>query len=110
MAAVVAAQDGENIMPKHKYIATFADGSIATRTSDREYTVAIQSSWLRDNGERYFYVSFAADASKAQPHYPVWSGCYRGMSSARRAVKMRERDAQLAAMQFKTEIVQAVKS
>lgn len=97
-------------MPKFKYIATFADGSIATRASEREYSVAIKSSWTRENGEPGFYVSFAADESKAQPHYPIWSGCFRGMSSARRAVKMRERNDKLAEMNFKTEIVQAVKS
>ena len=94
----------------NKYTATFADGSIITRKSDRGYAVAWRATWTNLEGNPRSETGFSSSTEhatkNARPVLPY--GTWRGMSSKDRAFANQQNAKFLAGANLKVEIVPTI--
>lgn len=93
----------------NKYTATFSNGDVIRRSTNRTYAVAWRASWNRPSGDRINMTGFSADASKVKPDKPNKHWISPRAHSANERARLRaENEAHLVAIGFTVEVVPAV--
>jgi hypothetical protein len=91
----------------NKFQATFADGTVITRGTEREYGAAWRATWTRD-GHKCHREGFAASKEKVAAYTPSATFVTRFMSSNERAKARARNAAYLVEIGYAVEIVETV--
>lgn len=91
-----------------KYTATFADGTVVTRKSNRGYAVAWRATWTTADGTARVEIGFSVSREKAQPYKPAPWARGRGFSAKQNAEAARKNEDYVRQAGYRVEIVAAV--
>jgi hypothetical protein len=92
-------------MAKLRYTATFSDGTVYARSSNRVYTVAWRATWIDATRPRE-QVGFAASKNCAAPFKPVIAYAHRRSSSNERAQARKANAEYLKQSDYRVEFVE----
>jgi hypothetical protein len=90
-----------------KYTATFANGIVITRKTERGYGVAWRATWTRGD-KACSKTGFAISADKVSAYQPKARHVFQGLSSDERAKRRAENAAYLVEIGYHVEVVPAV--
>ena len=92
-----------------KLTATFTDGTVVTRKTDREYAVAWLSSWYTKDGRKITKSGFSNNPDKIDVYKPTFYCTARGLTPAQRQSNIQRNEQELIDCRWTYEIAAVTK-